>query len=992
MNSLASAELFDANYYATSCGRKYERNDWWLTFFGAIADRIVQEIAPKTVLDAGCALGFLVEELRNRGVAAYGVDISSYAIAHVDPSIRPYCWAGSVTEPFPQRYDLIVCIEVLEHMMDDESRAAIENLCRHSDNVLFSSTPSDTEEVTHFNVQPQEYWAEQFALHGFFRDVDFDASFVTAWAAYYRRRDEPVPRLIRDFERRYWLLQNESQDLRKENQDLRNLALETQLARDDALERVARLNDELGECERRWDDLQASPGMALVRRLQRLRARVAPPLSSRDQVLNAMWHGARGHSRRAMREASQRIGYEISQQAGSFYHGAKTVARPQSKRRMLDVPEVPAAISPTRRTAPVDIVICIHNALEDVERCLQSVVAHTAQPYSLTLVDDGSDAATHKRLAAFADEHGATLLHNEAAAGYTRAANRGLAAASADLMLLLNSDTVVSPGYLDRLVACAMSDPRIGIAGPLSNAATWQSIPQVQDGADWSINALPDGCTVAEFGETVARHSAQIYPPMPFLNGFCLLIKRALVQQIGVFDEEDFGAGYGEENDYCLRARAAGWQLALADDAYVYHAGSRSYSDERRRSLCQRADAVLAAKHGPALIQAGVQHLARDRVLEGMRAHGRVLAEQRKLLLDGSERFAGRKLLWVLPVATSGGGGSVVVLKSRLMREMGVEVAIFNRQEFRETFDAAYPWLNIPVLYGKPEDLPEVAHDFDAVVATVNTTVPWLIPLAQANHPVRTGYFIQDFEAYFYPPDSPEFQRARSSYTMIPEMLRFTTTHWIQEEVIRNTGMSCGLVGPCFDLDLFRPRPRPGPEWPDRPLRIAAMIRPETPYRSPRMTMEILRNVANAYGRRVEIRLFGTRHDDPGFLALPRDFRWRLGGRLNQRQVAALLNEVDIFVDFSEYQALGITAQEAMASGAAAIAPLAGGAGEWARQEQNCLLVDTSSAQACEQALRRLMNEHDLRLRLQKNGIADVCAFYPERPAYNILNALFGSP
>jgi hypothetical protein len=164
-------------------------------------------------------MGFLVEALRERGVAAFGIDISDYAIQNVHANIQPYCWVGSITEPFPQHYDLIICVEVLEHLPRAESEEAARNLCQYTDDILFSSTPFDYKEVTHFNVQPPEYWAELFAQHGFFRDVDFDASFILPWAVRFRRKREPAHRLVRDYERKFWLLA-------KENSDLRSLTLE----------------------------------------------------------------------------------------------------------------------------------------------------------------------------------------------------------------------------------------------------------------------------------------------------------------------------------------------------------------------------------------------------------------------------------------------------------------------------------------------------------------------------------------------------------------------------------------------------------------------------------------------------------------------------------------------------------------------------------------------------------------------------------------------
>lgn len=187
--SLDPQRLFDARYYATGCGpHPYQRDEVWLNFFGGIADRVVAGIGPATALDAGCALGVFVECLRDRGVDAAGVDVSEYAISRADERVRPFVRAGSITEPFGARYDLITCIEVLEHLPPEQAEGAIANLCAHADDILFSSTPDDTTEPTHFNVQPPAYWDALFASNNFFRDPTFDATFVTPWAARYRRR------------------------------------------------------------------------------------------------------------------------------------------------------------------------------------------------------------------------------------------------------------------------------------------------------------------------------------------------------------------------------------------------------------------------------------------------------------------------------------------------------------------------------------------------------------------------------------------------------------------------------------------------------------------------------------------------------------------------------------------------------------------------------------------------------------------------------------
>ena len=143
----------------------------WPKFFRSIAELIVREIAPGTVLDAGCAKGFLVGALTDLGVRAYGVDISRHAIASVRPALAAVCKVGSLAAAesydFQPRYDLVTCFEVLEHMAEDEAIAAIGQICAHAGMVLFSSTDADFHEPSHVNVWPRLYWIRAFHKHDF---------------------------------------------------------------------------------------------------------------------------------------------------------------------------------------------------------------------------------------------------------------------------------------------------------------------------------------------------------------------------------------------------------------------------------------------------------------------------------------------------------------------------------------------------------------------------------------------------------------------------------------------------------------------------------------------------------------------------------------------------------------------------------------------------------------------------------------------------------
>jgi SAM-dependent methyltransferase len=201
-------------YYRHDCGIPYERNEHWLEFFDRIAEQIVREFHPSSVLDAGCAMGFLVEGLRKRGVEASGIDVSEYAIAKVHESVAEHCRVGSLTEPLGQRYDLVTCIEVVEHIPATDADVVIANLCAASDRLLLSTSPLDYGEATHLNVRPPEEWSAALAREGFLRDLDHDLSYLTPWAALYARREEPLAETVRAYDRSWWRLRHEVTEVR----------------------------------------------------------------------------------------------------------------------------------------------------------------------------------------------------------------------------------------------------------------------------------------------------------------------------------------------------------------------------------------------------------------------------------------------------------------------------------------------------------------------------------------------------------------------------------------------------------------------------------------------------------------------------------------------------------------------------------------------------------------------------------------------------------
>ena len=644
----------------------------------------------------------------------------------------------------------------------------------------------------------------------------------------------------------------------------------------------------------------------------------------------------------------------------------------------------PAPPPPTHRTDPIDIVICVHDAQDSLRACLDALRRSTLPPYCIILVDDGSGPETAAYLDQQAREQGDLLHRHPAALGYTRAANAGLRLTTAPWVVLLNSDTIPTPGWLDRLWTHAARNPRLGVVGPLSNTASWQSVPHVFNAAgDWADNPLPPGLTPDAMAHLVAENALGAIP-LPFINGFCLMIRRAVLDGVGLFDEATFGAGYGEENDYAIRVRAGGWDLAVASDAYVVHAQSMSYAG-RRAALSKAADQLLLQKHDPVLHILPQAAACRDSLpLAAMRARLAAGWETWPLLARARGAHEGRRVAFILPIAERGGGGNVVLQESRALARMGIDVTLL-------TLDFPNSFLGpIPERYGMavrsfPDEAALTDHlatepgRYDAVIATLYSTVFWL--------PAQPGfvpaYYIQDFEPLFFQPGTAEHQQALRSYTASDTLRLVTKTAWNQAEVQRHTGRTPALLGPSVDTAAFAPAStRSGS------LRITAMVRPATPRRAAARTLAVLHQVATRLGDGVAIHIFGATQAELATAGLHPD--WATNeGKLDHPALAALLARTDIFFDGSDYQAMGLTALEAMLSGCAVIAPQQGGTAEFIRSGENGLLLDTTDEAACLDAILALAQDPARLLALRLHAIAEANRHAPEHAALRLLDALF---
>ena len=184
----------------------------------------------------------------------------------------------------------------------------------------------------------------------------------------------------------------------------------------------------------------------------------------------------------------------------------------------------------------VDIIIPIYNAADDLELCLESIYKHTdLERNRLVLINDNSPDPRIKEILGKQTGKNIIVIHNEKNQGFSANINLGMAQSENNDVLLLNSDTVVTDRWIEKILDCAYSRDEIGTVTPLSNNATLCSVP-----VPFEENRLPDGVSVDEMGRIVESCSMRLYPEISVGHGFCLFIKRKVIDDIGNFDVKTF--------------------------------------------------------------------------------------------------------------------------------------------------------------------------------------------------------------------------------------------------------------------------------------------------------------------------------------------------------------------------------------------------------------------------------------------------------------------
>ncbi|MBT2658627.1 glycosyltransferase family 2 protein [Bacillus sp. ISL-18] len=239
----------------------------------------------------------------------------------------------------------------------------------------------------------------------------------------------------------------------------------------------------------------------------------------------------------------------------------------------------------------IDIIIPIYDGYEETKECIESVLeCKNNLENRIILINDRSPNDKISQLLKSFSQNNVILLTNEENLGFVKTVNKGMKYSQNDV-ILLNSDTVVTNYWIDKLYKAAYSSEKVGTVTALTNNGTIASVPFFNQD-----NVLPAGYSINEFSNLVERVSEDEYPVIPTAVGHALFIKRSVLNKVGYFDEENFGKGYGEEEDFSCRVIKKGYQNILADNTFIYHYGSTSFKSDKAAYI-KNNKKILRKKH-----------------------------------------------------------------------------------------------------------------------------------------------------------------------------------------------------------------------------------------------------------------------------------------------------------------------------------------------------------------------------------------------------------
>lgn len=249
---------------------------------------------------------------------------------------------------------------------------------------------------------------------------------------------------------------------------------------------------------------------------------------------------------------------------------------------------------PILATEPIEetiaVIIPVYGGFLETVECIESVLKSKNHIKSqIIIINDCSPDSRIEQYLHSIDGHlsNVKIIHRTINAGFSESVNTGMLVASRQDVVLLNADTVVQDGWLDKICAIARSDIKIATVTPFTNNGEICSVPYICESRPVITQQL-----AKEIDQTLERANDCRALDIPVAIGFCMFIRRACLDEIGLFDAELWGRGYGEEVDFCLKAKAKGWRHVIACDTFVVHRGNISFGEEKFSRIVESAKKI----------------------------------------------------------------------------------------------------------------------------------------------------------------------------------------------------------------------------------------------------------------------------------------------------------------------------------------------------------------------------------------------------------------
>ncbi len=544
----------------------------------------------------------------------------------------------------------------------------------------------------------------------------------------------------------------------------------------------------------------------------------------------------------------------------------------------------------------IDIIIPVYGHLQVLKPCIDSVLRRTNWPFKLTLVDDCSDAGTTTWLERFEKETDHQVLYNKKNRGFAATVNRGILATNNPYICILNSDVIVTDNWITKMLLALESNPRNKIVNPVTNNTAEIAVPMQ---AGYSYRAMNKGL------EATSSHR---YPEiMP--TGFCFLIPRSLIDDIGLFDE-GYGS-YGEETDFWMRTityLAEGeylrWRSVLADDTYIFH--------ERGTSFSSFGDGEHFAKRKKGnsrfkTIWPFYGDWRRNFDLDASMNPVRVKMS-RDVLNNKENKY---NIAFIVHSASFCGGMKYIADIINTLNENNVDAKlVLVKRNPQETPNVLGELRSAPVIFNNVADalkgFGEEVFEKGHVVAATNELIPIVHAVCQNFPNLKSVLFSQSADPMIAA--NEETKKAfEKSYGMVDNII--TASNWLQTYIQKLGYKTIGSIGPGVDTNLFYPRNRKTGD--DRPTLLIALD-DRYPYRGTDRGVKVANFVSRIARRnKIDIRILAY-----GAISVKGHPEITCLGRISQSQMANILGkEVDVFLDPSYIHSYGLPVLEAIASG-----------------------------------------------------------------------------